>query len=92
MRSLIVFAVLAVMSAPAPAATFSFTCNVEKNMCQCRVNQDGDCDAMKKNCSDDEIGWCGEDYKGTLSCWCSMSLRAPSKLAPKLVPRQMQRQ
>lgn len=92
MRALILFAVLALAPMSAAAATLSFTCNVDKNMCQCKVNTTGDCDAMKKNCSDGKVGWCGTDYKGQLSCWCSMSLKAPSTLAPKVVPRQMQRQ
>jgi hypothetical protein len=92
MRTLILFAVLALMPVPAVAATLNFTCDVDKNLCQCKVNRDGDCDAMKKNCSNGEVGWCGVDYKGALSCWCSMSLKAPSTLAPKVSPRLMQRQ
>ena len=91
MRALILFAVLALMPTSAAAATLSFTCNVDKNMCQCKVNTLGDCDAMKKNCSKGEVGWCGVDYKGALSCWCSMSAKAPSTLAPKVFPNQMQR-
>ena len=91
MRALILLAVLALMPLSVAAATLNFTCNVEKNLCQCKVNRVGDCDAMKKNCSNGEVGWCGIDYKGALSCWCSMSLKAPSTLAPKVTPRQMQR-
>jgi hypothetical protein len=92
MRALILFAVLALVSTPASAATLNFTCDVEKDLCQCKVNRTGDCDAMKKNCSNGEVGWCGIDNKGALSCWCSMSLKAPSRTAPKVIPRQMQRQ
>ena len=92
MRTLMLLAVLALTPVSATAATLGFACDVDKNMCQCKVNRTGDCDAMKKNCADGEIGWCGTDYKGNLSCWCSISLKAaPSTLAPKLLPRQMQR-
>ena len=92
MKAFALFAVLALIQAPAAAATLSFTCDVEKDLCQCKVNRVGDCDAMKKNCSNGEVGWCGVDYKGALSCWCSMSVKAPSTFAPKVFPRQMQRQ
>ena len=92
MKALMLFAVLALMSASASAATLSFTCDVEKDLCQCKVNRTGDCDAMKKNCRDGEVGFCGIDNKGALSCWCAMSVKSPSMLAPKLLPKLMQRQ
>jgi hypothetical protein len=66
MRLFYAVAAIGLWATAANSAPLSFTCNVAKGLCTCDINWPGDCDAMKKNCSDGKIGWCSA--KGKCSC------------------------